>query len=63
VNTNNRVVGIGYNAMPRGCDGAFFTSKWKRNEPNKPNKNKEKNEEEPKWIDTKYPYGYHSQLF
>lgn len=41
VNQENKIVGIGYNGMPNGCDDDLLP--WSRSADNK--------------LDTKYPYG------
>lgn len=41
VNQENKIVGIGYNGMPNGCDDDELP--WSRCDDN--------------WLDTKYPYG------
>jgi hypothetical protein len=41
VNTENKIVGIGYNGMPNGCSDDLLP--WRRTAENK--------------LDTKYPYG------
>lgn len=46
VNTENKIVGIGYNGMPVGCDDDKLS--W----------NREANDE----LDTKYPYVCHAEL-
>lgn len=41
VNDENKIVGIGYNGMPNGCDDDLLP--WSRSAND--------------WLDTKYPYG------
>ncbi|XP_057186659.1 deoxycytidylate deaminase isoform X1 [Triplophysa rosa] len=46
VNQENKIVGIGYNGMPNGCDDDLLP--WSRSADNK--------------LDTKYPYVCHAEL-
>ncbi|KAM8938710.1 deoxycytidylate deaminase [Pelodytes ibericus] len=46
VNSENKIVGIGYNGMPNGCHDDLLP--WARTAPNK--------------LDTKYPYVCHAEL-
>lgn len=46
VNTENKIVGIGYNGMPNGCSDDLLP--WRRTAENK--------------LDTKYPYVCHAEL-
>ncbi|XP_040043540.1 deoxycytidylate deaminase isoform X1 [Gasterosteus aculeatus] len=46
VNQENKIVGIGYNGMPNGCDDDELP--WSRCDDN--------------WLDTKYPYVCHAEL-
>ncbi|KAL6091363.1 hypothetical protein STEG23_010429, partial [Scotinomys teguina] len=46
VNTENKIVGIGYNGMPNGCSDDLLP--WRRTAQNK--------------LDTKYPYVCHAEL-
>ncbi|XP_071951400.1 deoxycytidylate deaminase-like isoform X2 [Antedon mediterranea] len=46
VNNDKRIVGIGYNGMPTGCDDEKLP--WKRNADN--------------WLETKYPYVCHAEV-
>ncbi|KAF7483232.1 deoxycytidylate deaminase [Marmota monax] len=46
VNTENKIVGIGYNGMPNGCSDDLLP--WRRTADNK--------------LDTKYPYVCHAEL-
>lgn len=47
MNTENKIVGIGYNGMPNGCSDDLLP--WRRTAENK--------------LDTKYPYGKASAGF
>ncbi|KAM4802127.1 deoxycytidylate deaminase isoform 2-T2 [Callospermophilus lateralis] len=47
VNTENKIVGIGYNGMPNGCSDDLLP--WRRTADNK--------------LDTKYPYGIKEVIF
>ncbi|XP_076583611.1 deoxycytidylate deaminase isoform X1 [Chaetodon auriga] len=46
VNDENKIVGIGYNGMPNGCDDDLLP--WSRSAND--------------WLDTKYPYVCHAEL-
>ncbi|XP_068176956.1 deoxycytidylate deaminase isoform X1 [Antennarius striatus] len=46
VNQENKIVGIGYNGMPNGCDDDLLP--WSRSAE--------------EWLDTKYPYVCHAEL-
>uniref|UniRef100_A0A8C9SYK9 Deoxycytidylate deaminase n=1 Tax=Scleropages formosus TaxID=113540 RepID=A0A8C9SYK9_SCLFO len=46
VNPENKIVGIGYNGMPNGCDDDLLP--WSREAPDR--------------LDTKYPYVCHAEL-